>query len=161
MKLPKIRLGKLRRGNQVNPVVRQHGTDCGVLCGHHLPQASGAVPLLRREEHHQGNHGKKLILPIETGQELSPVPSSVILLLPMVSGCLLHLPCVLQRIVEQVSHRCRIVNLILAFDSQQEIGCSLVLHSRQCLKQIPVSLYRFPFPVCSIWHGKLRRVQLP
>ena len=102
MKLPKIRLGKLRRGNQVgNPVVRQHGTDCGVLCGHHLPQASGAVPLLRREEHHQGNHGKKLILPIETGQELSPVPSSVILLLPMVSGCLLHLPCVLQRIVEQ------------------------------------------------------------
>ena len=134
MELPEICPGQLGRGNQVNPVFRQHRTDHGVFCGHHLPQASGAVPLLWREEHHQSDDGQKLIFPVEAGQELSPAAPLMILVLPVDSGSFLYLPCILQCIVEQVFHRGRIVNLFLGLDAKEQVGRPFVLHSRQGLK---------------------------
>ena len=145
----------------MNPVFWQHRTDHGIFGSHHLPQAAGAVPVFWREENHQGDDRQKLILSVEAGKKLSTAVSLMALVLPVDSGCLIYLSCVLERIIEQVPHRGRIVNIILAFDAKEQIGCPLVLHGRQGLKQITVSLYRLTFLVCAIGDGKFCRIQLP
>ena len=131
---PKSVLDSSAGGNQVNPVFRQHRTDHGVFCGHHLPQASGPSHSFGEKNTTRVMTGRSLSSG-RSRQELSPAAPLMILVLPVDSGSFLYLPCILQCIVEQVSHRGRIVNLFLGLDAKEQVGRPFVLHSRQALNK--------------------------
>ena len=107
----------------------------------HTVQILRRNPFVRAKIYRQCNDGQQLIRLIKARQKFR---SCLRLLVapPVGFRNFLHLRHILNRVIEHIPHRHRVMNFRLVFNAKQQVRCLVILHCRHGFQHIAVSLQR-------------------